>query len=458
MSEFGGMPHSPEAERAVLGRIMANGHKLAGQVVGTLLEPTHFFSPGNRLIYEAIYEAYYADEPMDALTIAEMQSKKLARLWDTTEDDAIIRVRDMADGQTFSGAVTDHARIIKRDSDYRLLLGLAKSITEAVSDEEQSPEEIGGIASQRAMRIATNTLLTHELSNFGDLGREFIREAEQMMQARQQGIELGAYFDMIFVDDFIHGLQPTELWVFAGDPGAGKTAVSWAASLNFARRQLQQPEERRIGTLVLSLEMGALPSKMRIAQTLTGIDSGRMRDGTMSALDLQQITNAWGRERDLPIYFNFTSSMKASQMRAVISESIRRYNVGLVVIDHFRHFRMDQRYERQIQEDEDKVLFLKESIAKDLNVAVICLAHTTKFSEQNHNRRPALSNLRGSGQVAATADFVSFIFRPFDHATDEEKSDGTVRETDAEMIWAKNRFGVDATTSFYFEPRKMLIK
>lgn len=452
------LPHSPEAERAVLGRIMAQGNRLAGQVVGSLLEPTHFYSPANRLVYEAIYEAYYSDDPMDALTIGQLQAKKLAALWDCSEDEAVGRVRDMAEGQTFTGQVSDHARIIKRASDYRLLLGVAKSIEESVSEQEQSPEEIGGVASQRAMRIATNTLLSHDLTNFGDLGREFVREAAQIMDARQRGYELGAYFDMRFIDDYLHGLQPTELWVFAGDPGAGKTAVSWASAMNFARRQMRQPEDRRIGTLVLSLEMGPLPSKMRVAQTLTGVDSGRMRDGTMSDADLQKITNAWGRERDLPLYFNFTSTMKASQMRALISESIRRYNVGLVVIDHFRHFRMDNRYDRQVQEDEDKVLFLKESIAKDLNVAVICLAHTTKFSEQNLNRRPTLSNLRGSGQIAATADFVSFMFRPFDHASEEEKSDGLVRETDAEMIWTKNRFGLDATAEFFFEPARMVIK
>lgn len=451
-------PHSPDAERAVLGRIMAQGTKVAGQVVGTLLEPTHFYAPAHRLIYETIYEAYYADEPMDALTVGELCSKRLAPLWDVTEDEAVGRVRDMSDRQTFSGQISDHARLIKRDSDYRLLLRLSASIEEAVGSEESTPEEVASIASQRAMRIATNSLIAHEIKPFGELGREYVREAQRMMDAAAQGIELGAYFDLRFVDRYLHGLQPTELWFLAGDPGAGKTAISVIASLNFARRQMKQEDDRRIATLFLSLEMGELPSKMRLAQTLTGIDSARMREGTLSAEELQRITKKWASEQDIPLYFNFTSTLKTSQMRAIITEAIRRHNVGLVVIDHFRHFRMDGRYERQVQEDEDKVLFLKESICKDLNVAVICLAHTTKFSEQNHNRRPTLSNLRGSGQIAATADFVSFMYRPFNHATDDEKSDGNVRETDAEMIWEKNRFGVDDVAEFTFEPKRMVVR
>lgn len=452
------MPHTPEAEVAVIGRIMSGGTKVAGQVVGTLLEPTHFYAPAHRLIYEAIYSAYYSDDPMDSLTIGELQAKKLAALWDCDESDAVTRVRDMADRQTFGGRVEDHATLVKRDSDYRLLLGLAKSIEEAVATEEQGPEEVAGIVSQRAMRIATSSLITHDMKAFGDLGREFVIEMAAIMEARKKGIELGAYFDLSFVDQFIHGLQPTELWFLAGDPGAGKTAVSVIAALNFAKRQLRQPEERRIGTLYLSLEMGEMPSKIRLAQTVSGIDSAYMRDGSLSRENLAEITRLWGDLKDLPIHFDFHSSMRASQIRAVISEGIRRHNVGLVVIDHFRHFRMDQRYEKQVQEDEDKVLFLKEALCKDLNVAVICLAHTTKFSEQNHNKRPTLSNLRGSGQIAATADFVSFMFRNWEHATDKEKDEGYVKETDAEMIWVKNRFGLDATSNFYFEPKSMSVR
>lgn len=451
-------PNSPDAERAVIGRIMASGPKLAGQVVGTLLEPTHIYNPGLRIVYEAIYEAYYADEPMDALTIGEQKAKSLAKLWDCDEGVAITRVRELADRQQFSGNVIDHARVIKKHSDYRLLLGLAASIQESVAQEDHEPEELAGIASQKAMRIATNTLLTQEITSFGDLGRDFINELRQMVQARKDGVELGAKFGLPFLDSYMRGLQPTELWVFGGEPGAGKSAVAWIAAQNFAQRQMKQPEEKRIGTFVLSLEMGDLPSKIRVAQMLTGIDSGKMREGDVSEHDIAQIINEWGRRANLPYYFNFTSTLRASQLRAICVEAIRRHNVGLVVIDHFKYFDMDQRYEKSIEEDEAKARFLKESIAKDLNLAVICLAHTTKGFEYNTDKRPTLSNLRGSGQVAAHADYVSFVHRPYKYASDEDKADGTVRETDAEMIWAKNRHGVDGVAEFYFEPARMRVR
>lgn len=451
-------PHSPEAEQAVVGRIMSEGTKLAGRVVGSTLEPPHFYSPALRVIFEACYEAYYADEPMDPLTIGEQKAKSLSRLWNVDEREAIRRVRILAEGQSFSGNVIDHAKLIKRDSDYRLLLGLAESIKNTVKEETKSPEELAGIASQRAMRIATNSLLTADITSFGDLGKQFINQLREMAQARADGVEMGAHFALRFLDDYMKGLQPTELWILGGEPGAGKSAVAWIAGQNFAERQMPKPKEDRVATLVLSLEMGDLPSKMRIAQALTGIDSGKMREGDVTPGEIDRIINEWAKRQEIPYYFNFTSSLRASQLRAICVEAIRRHNVGMVIIDHFRYFDMDERYERTIDEDEAKARFLKEAIAKDLNLAVVCLAHTTKGFENNQDRRPTLSNLRGSGQVAAHADFVSFVHRPYKYASDEDKAQGTYTEVDAEMIWAKSRHSLDGVAEFYFEPSKMRIR
>jgi replicative DNA helicase len=158
----------------------------------------------------------------------------------------------------------------------------------------------------------------------------------------------------------------------------------------------------------------------------------------------------WGKRKDLPIYFNFTSALRVSQMRTLIVEAIRRYNVGLVVIDHFRHFDMDERYQSKTEEDEDKVKALSQ-MCKDLNIAVICIAHTTKGVENTPDGRPHLSHLRGSGQIAAEADFVAFVYRPYMYADDEQKLSGQVTETMAELIFRKNRHGLDGIVPFHMK-------
>lgn len=451
------IPQSVEAERSVLGQIMARGPQTAGEIIGTLLEGEHFFDAAHRLIFDKLVECYYADEPMDALSIGERLSPKLTKVWGISENDVIVRVRDLAVGERHTGDITDHAQIVKREFDRRELLEVASSIQKQVEAGEKTPEEIGGMASTDAMRIATDSLLTRDLISFGDTGRDFVVRAQRERQLRQQGVELGAYFGLNFIDDWTLGLRPSELLFTAGEPGVGKSALWWTATLRFAERQMKREPKYRIGALILSLEMGKEPSQGRLAQTLTSLDGRKFRESTFSDAELQQVKAEWGKRKDLPLYFNHASSLRASQIRALCVEAIRRYNVGLVVIDHFRYFDMDRQFQNKNEEDDAKVRFLKEGLAKDLNLAVICIAHTVKAIETTDGR-PTKKHLRGSGQISADADLVSFVYRPYNYASEKAKERGDVRETDAELIWDKNRHSTDGAAEFFFEPSSMTIR
>src|SRR4029077_15136020 len=127
----------------------------------------------------------------------------------------------------------------------------------------------------------------------------------------------------------------------------------------------------------------------------------------------------WGRRKEIPLSFTLSSAVRASQLRAIVVEAIRREEGGRASGARFRHFRADRRFENAVQEDEEKVRFLKEAICKDLNVAVVCVAHTMKCIASTDDSRPEMTHLRGSYQVAADADFVSFLYRPYKYASED---------------------------------------
>lgn len=450
-------PQSPEAEESVVGQLLANP-KLIGEVIGTQLEPHDFHSVAYRSLYHEVASSFYADEAIDPLIIGRLTAKSLARAWNCAEDAAVSRVQELARGRAGDSNAVEHARIVKRHADLRGLLDLAATLERGVGKGEQGPEDLAAFAAETATSIATGTVSAQAILSYDELGQAFERQQRLEMAARKAGIELGAYFGLHFIDHYTRGLRPTEMWILAGEPGAGKSAVAWKATQLFAERQMKKPTERRVGALVMSLEMGQEPSNVRLAQTTAGLDGGALREGRIEEEDLQRVMREWKARTGIPLYFNFASTLKAGQMRALIVESIRRYNVGLVVIDHMRYFDMDGRYATPIEEEEDKARFLKERVAKELNVAVLVLAHTTKGIESTEDRRPRLSHLRGSGQVAAHADFVSFVYRPYRHASAEAIRDGTVKRTDAEMIWEKNRHSMEGTAYFWFEPSTMTIR
>lgn len=778
-------PHSTQAEASVVGKMLASP-TVVGEVIGTQLHPDDFHTPAYRAIYHEIVASYYADDPIDVLTIGEMCAKTLSRTWKCDEAQAVAQVQALAAGQaSFAGDATDHAKIVKRDADFRSLLELAATIERGVATEDRAPDELAGEAAEVAMKIATSALLTHDLVTYEDLGRNFIAHQRKLMAARAAGVELGAYFDLKFVDDYIRGLLPTELMILAGDPGAGKalaldtpiptpggwttmrdlepghevlaptglpvavtaitpvqiarpcfrvvfsdgesivadaehlwctstrperrdrlepalrttaeiartltlsdgqveatrlnhsiqvcealelpegdlradpyvlgcwlgdgrsdtagftcaepelvanmedcgydvapreglqwlilglgdqladlgllgekrippeylrasvgqreallgglidtdghvstrggveisvmdpglagdvyelaislglkatmrksramldgrfagwryricwrsarnfarlsrkqigelpartamwqrryvravlpvpsvpvrcieveggmylagrgmipthnSAVAWRMAQNFAERQAKRPEREQVGTLVLSLEMSEEPSSTRLAQAITGIDGGKLREGKTSSGDLSDIRDAWAERRNVPLYFNFSKSMRAAQLRAVVVEAVRRYNVGLVVVDHFRYFDMDGRFASKLEEEEEKARFLAQDVAGALNVAVICLAHTTK-GVNTEDKRPTLEHLRGGQMVAAHADCVGMVYRPIKHATQTQIEENTVRRTDAELLWVKNRNGLESTGRFKFDPSRMVVE
>lgn len=446
-------PANPQIEAGVIGACLATPDVI-GLIATSGVEPSHFYVAAHQLLFKAATDAFYDGHPLDPITMGELHAKQLMKMWGCDETRAVARVAEMA--ADASAAPEEHAKLVKRDADYRALLRVCEDAQKAIEGETHGPEHIAGIISQKATKVATAAIMDRELVSFADSGRQFVNDARQAVEAKRQGLELGAYFGINAIDRFTRGLQPTELLIGAGEPGVGKSAVWWRAGLSFAERQAKRPQSRQVGTLVLSLEMGSQPSNMRFASMLTGVDSVEVREGTVKQPDLDRIISEWRARQDLPLWMSYAPSLRASQLRAIVSEGVRRHNVGLVIIDHFKYFKLDDRPNSRVEEEGDKAEFLKEQIAKDLNVAVVCLAHTRKPDPQS-NGRPRLSDLRGSGDISAHADFVSFIYRPYLYASQREIEKGTVSETDAEMIWSKNRHGISGSGMFLFDPQRMFI-
>jgi replicative DNA helicase len=85
------VPHNPEVEEALIGRLLAEPQH-TGEVVGALLEPGDFYLAANRLLYGAVVESFYADQPADAMTLGELHAKALSRMWNIDERQAVQRV------------------------------------------------------------------------------------------------------------------------------------------------------------------------------------------------------------------------------------------------------------------------------------------------------------------------------------------------------------------------------
>jgi replicative DNA helicase len=459
MSEVMSMPINKHAEWSVIAQMLQRPERI-GEVIGIPVEQQDFSDADTRLLYATTVERYYGGQSVDPLIVGELVRDELSQYWGLPDNMAVApQLVERIRSADIGGDLLEHANLVKRLSRARQLQTVCFNAIQAINEGKLTPEEIGDQLSGEALQVTAGSIARTEVLDWMDTGRQYVQQLKRVIAAKQQGIEIGVYTGYPFVDDFTTGIGPGELCFLAGDPGIGKTALAWACALGFVQRQMVRAPEKRVGTLMLSMEMNLYASTMRVVSALTGINGTRLREGDITQQEFQHILREWKNREGQPIYFNFASNFRLSQMRALIAEAIRRANVGFVVIDHFRMMDTDRRFTNPNQEDEAKVRFLKENIAKDLNVAVMCLAHTVKVGRGSggESPRPRLSDLRGSGQIAAHADFVGFLWNPAKYMSEEARFEMDMDEHDMELLWEKNRFGSPDAAQLRFEPQQMRV-
>ncbi|MDQ2876549.1 MAG: AAA family ATPase [Actinomycetota bacterium] len=457
-------PTNTAAEWSVIAAMLTQPGVI-GEVIGIPIEERDFSLPDTRALYRTTVTRYYAGEAVDPLIVGELAREELAACWQA-EPQSIgqLLVRRTRDAMIEGGTITEHAAIVKRLSTSRQLQDACYAALNAINDGKLTPAEVGDHLSGEALQITSGSVRRTELLDWMDVGTQYVKQLRRVMEAQEKGQEIGVYTGMPFFDDWTSGIAPGELCFLAGEPGIGKTSLGWAAGLGFAGRQMSrvlEPGEQRIGTMFASLEMNLHGSTQRIVSSLTGIDGVALREGKITRRQYAQVLREWKNRENLPIRFNFASNFRLSQLRALIAEGIRKANIGFVIIDHFRMLDTDRVYQNPNSEDEAKVRFLKEQVAEDLGVAVMCLAHTIKVGRGSgapgESPKPRLSDLRGSGQIAAHADFVAFLWSPAKHMSEEARFEMQADPNDMELSWEKNRFGTSGTAKLRFEAKTMKV-
>jgi replicative DNA helicase len=438
---------SQRAEESVIGALMRSDIARV-EIISSGLEADAFFYKPYRLAYDEIVERYFADDPIDPLTVAEAIGPRAAEQWRISEREAVDKLIALAT-TAFEGEPAEHVKIIRRHAELRELVTVAANALHAATYQEADPEDIAAELSAKATRIITGSLAQHSESySYVDLGRRWTRKQQEAIEARAAGIKPGAHYRIDAVDHYTKGHRPGELFILGGEPGVGKSALGWGMARGFALTQMGQPIDRRIGTFVLSLEMAEEQSSSRFAQMESRTPGEKLRQGDLTRAELRSIAETWARNRDLPLWVNHAGELRETQIKALIIDQIRRHNVGVVIIDHFRFIKTDERFSNKNDADEEIVKFLKANLAKELNIAVVCLAHTRDLEA---GQRPAMNDLRGSKMISAFADLVAFVYSPWRNASRSERERNVISREEFELIFAKVREGAEGTAELYMD-------
>ncbi|MGW8249117.1 MAG: replicative DNA helicase [Anaerolineales bacterium] len=421
------VPHSREAEEAVIGSVLINPE--AYYDVAQFLMGEDFYIHRHRWIWESFTRLHERRTPIDFLTVTEDldQSGHLAEIGGPAYLSSLIS------NVPTSLHAAAYGRIVEETAIRRRMLSAANDIARMAYKEDSSVESVMDEA-EKAVFGVSERRMTRDLQTIQQVISEYYDRIDQIASRGEDvfGVPTG----FIDLDRLLMGMQPSDLIIIAGRPGMGKTAFMLSAAKNAA-----QIHKKHVA--VFSLEMSNEQLIQRLIAQETGIDSQRLRTGKLEEGEWPKFTQAVEALSNTRIFLDDTPALTPLQLRTKCRRLHLEYQLDLVLVDYLQLMSSGNRVENRVQE----VSYISRNLkvmARELNVPVLAAAQLSRAVEQRADKEPQLSDLRESGSLEQDADIVMFIHRPEIYEKD------TLKQNIAQIKVAKHRNGPVGTIELIF--------
>ena len=422
-----GIPHSREAEEAVVGAVLINPDVYYD--VAQFLQADDFYIHRLRWIWEAFTRLHEGRTPVDLLTVTE----ELDRMNQLNELGGPAYLTALVNQVPTSMHAEAYGRVVEAHSIRRKMLTAANQIATLAYTEESSIENVMSEAEKAVFNVSERRL-RHDVQPIRQVMSIVYDQTEERSQRSEEifGVPTG----FIDLDRLLTGLQPSDLLIIAGRPGQGKTGFLLSVARNAAL-------EHKKHVAIFSLEMSNEQVAQRLISQETGIDAQKLRTGKLSEDDWPLFTHSIEVLSDTHIFLDDTPAITPLQLRTKSRRLHMEYGLDLILVDYLQLMGGDVRTENRVQEVSYITRNLK-VLARELNVPVLAAAQLSRAVEQRSDKKPVLSDLRESGSLEQDSDIVMFIYRPDQYEKDTEK------QNIAEIMVAKHRNGPVGTIELIF--------
>jgi replicative DNA helicase len=424
------IPHSREAEEAVVGAVFINPEVYYD--VAQFLAADDFYIHRHKWIWEAFISLHEQRIPIDLLTVAE----ELDRKGHLAELGGPAYLTSLVNQVPSSLNAESYGRIVEAHSIRRKMISAANQIASLAYNEGNVVETVMDEAEKAVFNVSERRL-KHDLQPISSVLSDYYDRIDEI--AKRPEDFFGVPTGFIDLDRLLAGLQPSDLLIIAGRPGQGKTGFLLSVAKNAALIHKKH-------VAIFSLEMSNEQVVQRLIAQETGIDSQTLRTGKIKENEWPLFTHAIEVLSDTKIFLDDTPAITPLQLRTKCRRLHMEYGIDLVLVDYLQLMGGDVRTENRVQE----VSYISRNLkvlARELNVPVLAAAQLSRAVEQRSDKRPILSDLRESGSLEQDADIVMFIYRPDQYEKD------TIEQNVAEIILAKHRNGPVGNAKLYFNSR-----
>lgn len=275
-----------------------------------------------------------------------------------------------------------------------------------------------------------------------------IEKLENHLNNSKNTSVLGLPTGLVDLDALTTGLYPSQLIIFGGRTGMGKTALAMSIANHVALNVKKN-------VFIFSAEKSPDFVAQNHLSALARVDTNLLKTGSLSDDEWPRLTKAVELLSNAPIYIDHCIGNNIEDIcEKGLKLSKEVGNPGLIIVDYIQILaRSSASPENRTAEISAVTRHLK-TLAKELNTPIIALSQINRNIGQRDDQRPRLTDLRDSGSIEEDADIVCLLYRE-EYYNEEVRSE---RLGILEMEIAKHRDGPIGRIRFNFFARFGLVE
>lgn len=412
------LPHSYEAEKAVIGSMIMDQDAIAS--ANDIVTGEDFYQKQYGVLFDAITELYNEGKPVDVVTLqARLKQKDVPQEFSSPEF-----IMNLVNSVPTSANVKQYASVVSDNATLRRLIKVNEDIANECYLHNEPVNDIMAMTEKKIFDV----LQKKSVDDFVPIQDIMISVIDRIEAAsRHKGNVTGLATGFYDLDYKTSGLQNSDLILIAARPSMGKTAFA----LNLAQYICVR---NHVPTAIFSLEMSKDQLVNRMLAMESKVDSQLLRTGNIKPADWEKLVDGAGVISSAPLIIDDTPGISVTELRSKCRKYKLENDLGLIIIDYLQLMSGSRRSESRQQEISEISRSLK-AIAREINVPVIALSQLSRACETRPDHRPMLSDLRESGAIEQDADIVMFLYR------DDYYNKDSPKKNISEVIIAKQRNG-----------------
>ena len=424
-------PQNLDAEKAILGSIMLRPGAI--HEITDLIRADSFYAVKHSQIFKTMLDLSSRGEPIDILSVSHRLEEK--GLLEQTGGSSYLT--ELTNSVPASTNITYYADIVNKKNILRKIIEAGNNISElGFREDVEDVYETLDQAEKKIMGV-NNNVGNNSFQSIKESLPDAWNRLEKLHENKGglRGIPTG--FDEL--DQYLSGLQPSDLIILAARPSVGKTTLA----LDIAR---QASLKFNFPTVIFSLEMSTQQLVDRMLAAESRVNAWNLRTGHLSTEnDFSKIRDSLDRLSKAPIFIDDMAGNSIIRMRSICRRIKAEHGLGLIVVDYLQLMSTSKNYDNMVNQVTEISRSLK-ALAKEFDVPVLALSQLSRAVE-TRGGRPKLSDLRDSGSIEQDADVVMFIHR------EDRNKDESERDNITEILIEKHRNGPVGKVNLYFDQK-----